>query len=241
MKDYTDDGENPSMKYDLNVREGIVVDLRWARRSDHKEEGNENSYQDYKLVLTLTPMPTSNDTTNRWYEREVIRKEVKFKVNYRSNFSYDEHEPDYVAQLAMVKQPPVITQSFERCNYTEIQFTAAGFEPFALLKETVSGALIDRTQRTKDNKTAVYEFVAGNEDNVLDIEVSVLSDVQECPNEGSDNHQGNVIDTSAIIPYDYKQEYSDTIWGRVKKVINDTNIFPNVQPFEEVENDGEGK
>lgn len=222
------DIENPSTDYNLDIIDELLTDLRWAEKSNHKEgKDNEDSLQDYTMKLTLTPLHKAGSNGND--TRPTLKREVTFTVNYKSDFSFDVHEPQYVAQVVKVKQPPLVSQSFETCNYTEIVLKN-GDSYLTLLKEENNGSL---TEIQKDNKTPYYEFVAGNNKNKQEISVESSSNVGDCVNEIS--HIDNVFNTSSIEVYDYHQKFKDNIWGKIKEYVSTSNIFDNVQPFEEVE------
>ncbi len=221
--------ENPSLNYNIAFIDELVTDIRWANKSNHEAgKGNKDALKEYKLKLTLTPLERKALDGRPHYERKTLSREITFTVNYTSNFSLDEHEPEYVAQVVKVKQLPLVTQSYEMCKYTELKMQIQGQDaPIVILQEQESGALTD-------NKTPYFNIIAGNKANAKEITISTNIDnenvsVANCVNEES--HINNVFDTSSIIPYNYKAKFSDNIFGRVLSKIYNSNMFEDVQPF----------
>ncbi|TPN87427.1 hypothetical protein [Aquimarina algicola] len=237
------DIENPSTDYNLDIIDELLVDIRWANKSDHDEADDfEDSLQEYKMVLTLTPIKRKGKHTEE-DTRPTITREVTFTVNYKGDFSLEEQEHQYVEQVVKVKQPPLVTQSYETCRYTELTISMAGYEnPIILLQEQDNGSLID-------NKTPYYEFVAGNNENKKEIIIDISSGngsftgVDSCENEISHKenkdhpeYPNNVFNTSSVQLYDYDKNYEDNIWGKFKEFLNTkNNIFGNVQPYSDEE------
>lgn len=226
-----DDGsslmENPSVYYNLDIIEELLTDIRWADKSDHDEgKDTEDSLQEYKMVLTLTPTKSPKYNNDN---RPILKREVTFTVNYKGDFSLEEQELEYVEQVVKVKQPPLVSQSFETCNYTELVLTNGDSE-LTLLKEEDNGSL---TEVRKDNKTPYYEFVAGNNKNKQEISIDVSSNVGDCVNEVS--HIDNVFNTSSIEVYNYDKKYKNSLIGEIEKYIEGANIFENIQPFKEIQ------
>jgi hypothetical protein len=223
--------ENPSLNYNLKFYDELLVDLRWADRSGHDEgKKNNDSLLDYKFILVLTPHKRKKDHIGIETERKTLKKEVTFTVNYKSDFSLDYHEPEYVEQVAYIRQAPLVSQSFESCLYTDIEISGKGFDySLILLKENNDGSLID-------NKTPYLEFVAGNQTNLQEITINISGiDVNDCEanlliggKEKKVTHKGNTINTNNITPIVY--EKGKTLW----QVFKNSNIFPEVQPFQEV-------
>ena len=167
--------ENPSLYYNLEIIDELIADFRWANKSNHAVgKNNQDSLQEYKMKLKLTPVNSNRerrDMAGVVYKshdtRKVLTREISFTVNYKENFSPDEHEPQYLTNIVKVKQPPVVSQSYEMCKYTEIKISLQGEpNPQYLLQESNSGALTD-------NKTPYYQFVAGNNKNTKEIIIDV--------------------------------------------------------------------
>lgn len=218
------DKENPSNNYNLEIIDELVVNIQWARWSNHKEgDDGENSFQIYTLKLTLTPFKDPKDKKPDTRTRPVLRRNVFFTVNYKGDFSPEEQEFQYVAQIVKVKQPPLITQSYEPCHYKSLKITLDGYEPFTLLEERNDGSL-------EDNKTPYYEFVLGNEVNSKSVTIDIDVNVSKCE-DSDEKHQNNTFDTDGVIPIEY--EKGDSLWNK----INEQTIFPEVQPYQE-ERDG---
>ncbi|WP_103867068.1 hypothetical protein [Aquimarina sp. I32.4] len=219
------DKENPSMDYNLDIIDELKVDLRWAEKSDHDEgEDTEDSLKEFTLKLTLTPTKKSdeNKAINATPDnRPTLTREVTFTINYKGDFSPDLQEKKYVTQIIKVKQPPLITQSYEQCKYTSLTLTIGDQKPFTLLKEEENGALTDECS---DNKTAVYELVAGNVDNKTPVTIDIDADVSTCE-DSTLRHQNNTFNIENIVPLEYKK--GSGIWESIKN----KNIFPEVQPY----------
>jgi len=225
------DKKNPGLNYNLKIIDELLVDLRWAKIAKHKEgKKNKDSLLEFTMIVRLVPQ---RGFDSKFHEKilPILEKTVTFTVNYKEDFSFDIDEPKYIAQVAKIYQPPLVTQSFETCGYSEIKITPIGEDSFTLLKEEINGALT-QPWLSKDNKTPVYELVAGNNVNRKEITIDVDSLVDDCVNE--ETHIGQVINTENTPIYDYKAEYEDSLWGKVKKFVNTkNNIFGNVQPFEQ--------
>ncbi len=213
--------ENPSLFYNLNIIDELVTDIRWASKSNHEEgEDFEDSLQDYKMVLTLRPVKKKNQGTEE-DNRPVLKREVTFTVNYRGDFSLEEQEHKYVTQIVKVKQPPLVTQSYETCKYTSLTLTIGDQAPFDLLREEEDGSL---SGSCADNKTAVYELVAGNVDNVTPVTIDIDADVSTCE-DTTERHQNNTFNLKHIEPIEYKK--GEGTW----RALVNKNIFPEVQPY----------
>ena len=220
--------ENPSLNYNIAFIDELVADIRWADKSGHKEgKDDEDSLKEYKIKLTLEPLKRRALDGRPYYERKTLTREISFTINYTSNFSLDEHEPQYVAQVVKVKQTPLVSQSYEMCKYTELKMEIEGQDaPVTILQEKENGALVEMA---KDNKTPYYNIIAGNKANTKEITLTAASSVADCVNE--EKHINNVFNTKSILPYNYKTKFSDTILGRVLSDVYNTNIFEEVQPF----------
>ncbi len=206
--------KNPSSRYNINILEDLLVDLRWADQSGHKEgKNNEDSIKIYTLLLVLHPKRKYGKTI------QPLERKVTFRVNYKGSFSFDVHEPQYVAQVVKIKQPPLVSQSFELCKYTEIKLTYEDTQ-FILLKEGADGSL------QEDNKTPFYQFVAGNDENRKEITIDVGGlDVKHCENDKfsndifhPDNHVFNTQDAN-----------------KNKSITTHKNMFSPIFAFSEVD------
>ncbi len=212
--------DNPSLDYNRKFIEELVVDLRWAGRSKHKEgKDDEDSLQDYKMVLTFRP--TNADEKSHAKDYPIITREITFTVNYKGNFSYDEHEPSYITQVVKVHKPPLVSQSFEDCRYTSLSLKIGNQPKFNLLYEEKDGSL---SGKCTDNKTAVYQLVAGNVGNVIPVLIEIDAEVSTCE-DSTLKHQNNTFNIEDIIPLEFKK--GKGVW----KYIKNKNIFPEVQPF----------
>ncbi len=211
--------ENPSLYYNLDIIDELLTDFRWANISKHKPgKDTEDSLQEYTMVLTLTPTEASKKQGN---PKPVLKREVTFTVNYKGDFSLEEQEHKYVAQIIKVKQPPIVTQSYETCKYTRLTLTVGDQSPFDLLREEDDGSL---SGLCADNKTPVYELVAGNVANVVPVTIDIDADVSTC-DDSTLNHQNNTFNTDNIVALVY--EKGEGFWESLKN----KNIFPEVQPY----------
>ncbi len=212
--------DNPSLDYNREIIEELLVDFRWAEKSNHAEgEANQDSLQDYKMVFVLTPI------NNTKYSKDypVITREVTFTVNYTSDFSKDEHEPQYVTQIAKVKQPPLISQSYEQdCLYTELKVSCDNHKPKTFLKENKNGSITTNDAGT----TPKFSLVLGNNKNVKTVTINTNANVANCPElEEKDKHTGNVFDLQGIEEYSF--ENGDSTWD----ILTNITFMPKVQPY----------
>ncbi|MCM8896815.1 hypothetical protein J2Q04_12880, partial [Tenacibaculum finnmarkense genomovar finnmarkense] len=192
--------------------EEISLLPQWIEKIAH-EPSEEGTIKNFIIRLELD-LSNVEDANNECCFDNIV-KEISFTINYKDEWSIEEDEVDWVAQIAEIKEATLVSQENEECGFTGIKIED-DCNPFYILKS-------DKGVLTTNSTTPILEYVAGGNNNSKTITIELEKvETAECQqkagfNNTDDNSKTHINNTFNTLHLPTKSVQSD-LFGTISPV-----------------------
>ncbi|MCG8913886.1 hypothetical protein [Tenacibaculum finnmarkense] len=192
--------------------EEISLLPQWIKKIAH-EPSEEGTIKNFIIRLELD-LSNVEDSNNECCFDNIV-KEISFTINYKDEWSVEEDDEDWVAQIAEIKEATLVSQENEECGFTSIKIID-DCNPFYILKS-------DKGVLTTNNTTPILEYVAGGNNNSKTITIELEKvETAECQqkagfNNTEDNGKTHINNTFNTLHLPTKIVQSD-LFGTISPV-----------------------